>query len=114
MVRRSIEIVAGEWASLTGLALLAYFFSLSFTSDGWSPFGHAPDLTGMGALAGYTATLAFIAVGALLHGVPSIIGASGATRAASAWAGRLALWLGAAGLLVLIVLSLPSIGLLFI
>ena len=114
MVRRSIEIVAGQWAGITGLALLAYLYSLSFSGDGWSPFGQPPHMTGLIALWGYAATLALIPLGVILHGLPVIVGAGRSARMTTAWVGRLALWVATACLLVLVVLSLPSIGLLFI
>jgi hypothetical protein len=72
MVQRSIEIAAGLCGSIAGLALLANLYSLSFSSDGWSPFGHPLYMTGMFALWAYAAALELIAVGVILPGVPAM------------------------------------------
>lgn len=114
MVPRSLEIVAGQWAGVTGLTLLAYLYSLSFTNDAPGPFGAPPHMTALGALWAYAIALALIPLATLLHGVPVIMDARDATRATTTWAGRLALWVATAGLLTLAYLSLASIGLMFI
>ncbi len=113
MVQRIVEMIAGVCASVFGLLILFSLFSASFTGQAFTNFP-LDDLTWLPAFLAYVTVLAVIALGALLHGIPSLTHARRRARVAFAWVGRLALWLATAGFIILAYLSEASIGLIFI
>jgi hypothetical protein len=114
VVQRIFEMAAGVCASALGLLILFSFLSESFSGNGYTPFPLSHDLIWLPAFLAFAATLAAIALGPLLHGLPSLTRAGRRARMVCAWVGGLALWFSTLGLIVLIYLAGFSIGLAFI
>jgi hypothetical protein len=114
MAQRIFEMAAGGLASALGFALLLYLLLWPSIDQRYSYFTQTRDLTWLPAFLAFAAALAAIAVGALLHGIPSLTRADPRARVAFSWASRSLLWLSTMGLIALVYLSGFSIGLLFI
>lgn len=124
MIQRIMEIVVGGIAALIGLRTL---FSLppgtfptgSGVTQLASQLGEpAPPLAKLPVYLLLIVALAAVALGALAHGVPSLIGKGLRARLAFPqafiWAGRATLWLATVALIVLIYLAAFNISLFFI
>lgn len=118
MIQRIFEAIAGVLAAMAGLWFL---FSLQSAFFPTTPpqayvFSEQPaqPLAWIPAFQVFTIALVGIALGALLHGVPSIARTGRGMRRLLVWGGQLALWLSTLALIVMAFLALASIGLLFI
>ena len=118
MIQRIFEAIAGVLAAVTGLWLLFSVESAFFPTTPAQSYGvsgqPALPLAWIPAFQVFTIALVGIALGALLHGVPSITRMGRGMRRLLVWGGRLALWLSALALIVMAYLAWASIGLLFI
>jgi hypothetical protein len=115
MIQRIFEAVTGFLASAIGLWILFSFAAAFFPPNQIHDLSGqpAPPLAWIPALQVFVIALVGIALGVLLHGVPSIAHTGRDTRRFLIWGGRLTLWLSTAALIVLAFITLPSIGLLF-
>jgi len=114
LVQRLSEDVLGLCASFLGLAILFSLLVLPSIGFVYDYFAYTPGRSWLPAVLAYVAALVAIGLGVVLHGLLSFARMSRRTQVLCAWAGRFLLWIGSAGLLVLVTLSGFSIGLLFL
>ena len=114
MVQCISEMIVGVCASALGFALLLSLLLWPSIDGRYSYFGQTHDLSWLPAFLAFSAVLAAVAVGVLLHGITSVSRTGRRVRVIFAWVGRLTLWLSTAGLIILVYIAGFSIGLLFI
>ena len=118
MIQRIFEAITGVLAAVAGLWLLfstASAFFPTAPAQGYGVSGQpAPPLAWIPAFQVFTIALVGIALGALLHGAPTVARMGRSMRRLLVWGGRVVLWLSTAVLIVMAYLALASIGLLFV